>query len=211
MKKFLLPGTALVALLVAVLGGAVALGAFDGDDDGGSRDAVADEAKCAEGATDCNEGGNGIDASCLEGATDCNDNPGDSGGSALGMCAPGVTDCVDMVVNDGGDAAQTCIEGSTDCNDTPSDGGGCDPNEAAGCVARAREIVIADLEQRVPGQEITVVSAEYTEWPDASLGNPQDGLAYAQVITPGFKILMEAGGQQYEYHTDLSGNFTGVN
>jgi hypothetical protein len=25
---------------------------------------------------------------------------------------------------------------------------------------------------------------------------------YAQVITPGYRVVLEAGGQRYEYHTD---------
>ena len=39
-------------------------------------------------------------------------------------------------------------------------------------------------------------------WPDASLGCPQTGFVYDQVLTPGFQILFEAGGQSYSYHTD---------
>ena len=43
------------------------------------------------------------------------------------------------------------------------------------------------------------------EWSDASLGCPQPGMAYAQVITPGFRIALEAQGQLYQYHTDTKG------
>jgi hypothetical protein len=50
--------------------------------------------------------------------------------------------------------------------------------------------------------QITVVSVELSEWSDASLGCPQEGMMYAQVITPGFLIFLEADGQQYEYHTN---------
>jgi len=46
------------------------------------------------------------------------------------------------------------------------------------------------------------VSAEAVEWPDASLGNPQPGMVYAQVVTPGYKIILSARGQQYEYHSE---------
>jgi len=42
------------------------------------------------------------------------------------------------------------------------------------------------------------------EWSDASLGCPKPGFAYAQVITPGYRIVLTAGQQQYEYHTDKS-------
>ena len=50
--------------------------------------------------------------------------------------------------------------------------------------------------------EITVQSVEPVEWHDASLGCPQEGMMYAQVITPGFLVILEAGGEQYEYHTN---------
>ena len=46
------------------------------------------------------------------------------------------------------------------------------------------------------------MSAEAVEWPDASLGNPQPGMVYAQVVTPGYKIILSARGQQYEYHSE---------
>jgi len=61
-----------------------------------------------------------------------------------------------------------------------------------------------DLARRlgVGVEEVTLVSAEAVEWPDRSLGNPQPGIVYAQVITPGYKIILSAGGQEYEYHTD---------
>jgi len=54
-------------------------------------------------------------------------------------------------------------------------------------------------------QQIEVLSAEYVEWPDASLGCPQPGMMYAQVITPGYRIILSASGENYEYHTSLRG------
>jgi hypothetical protein len=53
-----------------------------------------------------------------------------------------------------------------------------------------------------PPEEIKVVSIEAVNWPDTSLGCPQEGMMYAQVITQGYKIVLEAQGQQYEYHTN---------
>jgi hypothetical protein len=41
------------------------------------------------------------------------------------------------------------------------------------------------------------------QWPDASLGCPRPGISYAQVVTPGFVIELEAGGKSYVYHSDL--------
>ena len=48
---------------------------------------------------------------------------------------------------------------------------------------------------------ITVRSVERVEWNDASLGCSRPGQMYAQVITPGYRIVLEAAGQSYEYHT----------
>lgn len=48
--------------------------------------------------------------------------------------------------------------------------------------------------------EIEVLSAESVGWPDSSLGCPQPGMAYLQVLTDGYRIILEAGGTQYAYH-----------
>jgi hypothetical protein len=52
-----------------------------------------------------------------------------------------------------------------------------------------------------PGS-VRVISVEARDWPDASLGCPKPGMMYAQVITPGFLIVLEAGGRRLEYHAD---------
>lgn len=58
----------------------------------------------------------------------------------------------------------------------------------------------------VSPNEIRLVSVESVEWNDASLGCPQEGFMYAQVITPGYRVIFEAAGQQYEYHTNAFDN-----
>jgi hypothetical protein len=66
------------------------------------------------------------------------------------------------------------------------------------------QLAIADLARELdlaPG-EIAVLSVEAVEWPDTSLGCPQRGMMYAQVITPGLRVVLEANNQSYEYHTD---------
>jgi hypothetical protein len=50
--------------------------------------------------------------------------------------------------------------------------------------------------------EITIVSIEAVDWSDSSLGCPQDGMMYAQVITPGYLIKLQVRNRVYEYHTD---------
>lgn len=39
-------------------------------------------------------------------------------------------------------------------------------------------------------------------WPDASLGCPEPDRIYAQVLTPGYAVLLSCGKDEYEYRTD---------
>lgn len=52
---------------------------------------------------------------------------------------------------------------------------------------------------------IEVVSEQVVEWPDSSLGCPQEGMAYLQVITPGTHIQLRVGDQIYSYHSGRGG------
>jgi hypothetical protein len=63
--------------------------------------------------------------------------------------------------------------------------------------ALAKELALAEA-------DIAVVAAEETEWRDSSLGCPKPGVNYLQVITPGYKITLEAQGKRYEYHSDTN-------
>jgi len=62
---------------------------------------------------------------------------------------------------------------------------------------------VADLVKRlkISTDEVKVVSVEMVTWPDASLGCPQPGMAYAQVLQDGLRIRLEANGQTYQYHS----------
>jgi hypothetical protein len=48
---------------------------------------------------------------------------------------------------------------------------------------------------------IEVVSVEMVVWPDGSLGCPQPGMAYIQVLQDGLRIRLAADGAIYEYHS----------
>jgi hypothetical protein len=100
---------------------------------------------------------------------------------------------------------------STPSPTTPGQGATPTPGPSPGSTvtldAEAEEAVStakADLVKRlgVTEEEIVVRSVEAVEWPDASLGCPQPGIIYAQVVTPGFRVILEANGQTYDYHTD---------
>jgi hypothetical protein len=57
----------------------------------------------------------------------------------------------------------------------------------------------------LPADKITLVSTEAVDWPDGCLGVGDEGLVCAQVITPGFRVILEANGRQVEYHTNEDG------
>lgn len=85
---------------------------------------------------------------------------------------------------------------------TPEPGAVTPPAGAREVVELARE----DLARRLDLESaaIAVVSVQAVEWSDTSLGCPQPGMMYAQVITPGYRVALEAKGQRYDYHTDRS-------
>jgi hypothetical protein len=70
----------------------------------------------------------------------------------------------------------------------------------------ALEAALSDLSARLGVREdaIRVTSVEKRMWSDTSLGCPQPGVMYAQVITPGFLIHLNAEGKEYAYHTSLT-------
>lgn len=65
-----------------------------------------------------------------------------------------------------------------------------------------------DLAQRlsIPESQIKAIETKEAAWPDASLGCPQPGIAYAQIPTPGYLVMLEVAGNEYEYHLDIHGN-----
>jgi hypothetical protein len=86
------------------------------------------------------------------------------------------------------------------CDDPPPPPDGAKQPESS-----LTEAAKSDLAQRlnINSDQIEVRAIESRQWPDASLGCPQPGMMYAQVITPGFQIILSAAGQEYDYRTDL--------
>jgi hypothetical protein len=54
--------------------------------------------------------------------------------------------------------------------------------------------------------DIKFVSAQLVEWPDSCLGMALPGVACSQIVTPGYLIVLEANGVQFEYHTNADGS-----
>ena len=77
------------------------------------------------------------------------------------------------------------------------------PPEAAAAVDAALQAAAQHL--GVSPDQLQVTQVEPHEWPDASLGCPQPGQMYSQVVTPGYLVMITSDGHQLEYHTDMRG------
>jgi hypothetical protein len=72
---------------------------------------------------------------------------------------------------------------------------------------RLLSLAVADLAQRldVPPESVQLVKFESVTWGDSSLGCPEPGMAYSQVLVEGAYLLLQAGDALYEYHSGGSG------
>lgn len=77
----------------------------------------------------------------------------------------------------------------------------CPPRETSAALNQVNQAK-SDLAQRldVNPDQITALNIEEKQFSDASLGVPEPGKSYAQVITPGFVIQLEVQDQTYRYH-----------
>ncbi len=72
----------------------------------------------------------------------------------------------------------------------------------------AEDRVIAEAKKRlasalgVSQEQIVLKYSEHVSWPDASLGCPEKGRVYAQVVTPGYRLVLSDGTTDFECHTD---------
>ena len=70
---------------------------------------------------------------------------------------------------------------------------------------RAAGFLAGELGVAAAGLEVVSVAA--MTWPDASLGCPQPGMMYAQVLTPGYLVVIRgAGGTERRVHTNEDGS-----
>lgn len=74
------------------------------------------------------------------------------------------------------------------------------PNPMVRMTERARQALASRLD--VPVENVTVVDGEEVTWSSTALGCPAPDMFYAQMMTPGYRIILEADGERYRYHTD---------
>ncbi|RME52169.1 MAG: hypothetical protein D6790_18925 [Caldilineae bacterium] len=107
------------------------------------------------------------------------------------------------------ESADTSVAATTEeeAEASPLTRGGVDMSQNPDAVmARISERAAAQAAEdaKVSPDQVLVRVIERVEWNDASLGCPKPGQMYAQVITPGYRIVVEAGDQVIEYHTNTN-------
>ncbi len=50
-----------------------------------------------------------------------------------------------------------------------------------------------------------VVDVREVNWPSSALGCPGEGMSYADVLTPGYLVILEIDGHSYRYHAGRAG------
>ncbi len=65
-------------------------------------------------------------------------------------------------------------------------------------------LATASAQLGVPADNLVLVNWADTAWPDSSLGCPEPGKAYAQIVTPGFVVTVDTddGAAEVQVHTD---------
>jgi len=88
----------------------------------------------------------------------------------------------------------------------PGSPGGLLPSSLpAADVPAAMAVTKLSAQSGISAADVVLVSAEKVTWGDTSLGLPAPGMMYAQVVVPGYKITLQAGGNSYVYHAGWQG------
>jgi hypothetical protein len=81
------------------------------------------------------------------------------------------------------------------------------PGDSGSVPQSVIDAAIADAATRVGADPaaVTVVTAEAVTWPDGALGCPEPGHMYTQMVTPGYHVVVDAGGTRLDYRAGRQG------
>jgi hypothetical protein len=94
---------------------------------------------------------------------------------------------------------------------TPSDGEPTMPDQNLPSPGDVPEQLFRDMVEEaavvagVTPAEVTVDRAVAVIWNDGSLGCPEPGLMYTQVLVDGYWVVLRAGGQEFDFRASQSG------
>jgi len=81
------------------------------------------------------------------------------------------------------------------------------PTQASASLSPAESAAIQALSKKnnIPADQIKLINAEAMSWPTGCLGIVLPGVMCTKGPVDGFRILLEANGEQFEYHTNQDG------
>lgn len=79
------------------------------------------------------------------------------------------------------------------------------PGEGVPPAIIAQAVNDAATQAGVDPSVVTVVSADSVTWPNGAAGCPKMGFLYTDVLTPGYRVVVEAGGTTYDYRGSVKG------
>ena len=83
-----------------------------------------------------------------------------------------------------------------------------EPVNTASMPRAVRRAVVVDAAKRfqVAEEAVVLASAEQVTWGDGSLGCPQPGQMYTQMLVTGYRVTATTAAGRMRYHTDTRGN-----
>lgn len=123
--------------------------------------------------------------------------------SCLFLVAVAVAGCAGQ----SGDELETMADATRSASSTPAPS---EDSEVSGAVPEqmlAEMVTEAASRTGVDANEIEVVVAESVTWSDGSLGCPEPGMMYTQALVPGYRVVVDAGGEELNFHAAQSGEF----
>ncbi len=83
-----------------------------------------------------------------------------------------------------------------------------EPVTTASMPRDVRRAVVADAARRfkVPENAVVLTRAERLTWSDGSLGCPEPGRFYTQMLVEGYRVVARTSAGELTYHTDTRGN-----
>ena len=143
---------------------------------------------------------------CGGGVPDSLPGASSSGSTSLSQPTGTTSTTKPEVTSPSGPATSSTTAGSTASSTTT---GTSEPGEIVQVPESMLTAVIEDAASRqsVGVAAVTVLSGQAVDWSDGSLGCPEPGKSYTQVLTPGYLVIVDAGGVTLEYHLNRQGAF----
>jgi hypothetical protein len=82
---------------------------------------------------------------------------------------------------------------------------GTTPTASAFTPAQSAAIQAASEKYGIPADQITIISTEAVTWTNGCLGVVIPGVMCTDALVDGYRIILEANGQQFEFHTNQDG------